>query len=342
MKPLISRLLMLIGILGLASAILPVQDWLSVALQQQSGSDLSSLDVYHDVVQPILERRCSTCHNASKRNGSLEMSSPGHLRRGGDSGPAIDPGNASISLLIDRVTLPRDDEAFMPAEGRTPLSAAQIAVLSWWIDAGAPEQALIASLTPDAGIMTQLAQVLLELTSAESEALPPAVEEVAAEVKQALYEAGFLLRTVAQNDDGLIIASYSPGQVLSTQQLAILNGLGQRIVELDLRAAGLQDEHLITLPDMPALSTLKLASNRLGDAGVASLTRFQGLRHLNLSGNPGITDQALVSLQSLPALEKLYLWNTGVSATAGASLHENRSGLMVDLGAAWPGSVSDR
>jgi hypothetical protein len=63
---------------------------------------------------------------------------------GGASGPAIVPGDSGASLLIEKVSGQRG--AIMPASGE-PLTAAQIATLRAWIDAGAvwPETAPIPS-----------------------------------------------------------------------------------------------------------------------------------------------------------------------------------------------------
>jgi hypothetical protein len=47
---------------------------------------------------------------------------------------------------LSRVTLPSDDEAFMPAEGKTPLTDAQVRIIEWWIAAGAPTETTIGEL----------------------------------------------------------------------------------------------------------------------------------------------------------------------------------------------------
>ena len=93
-------------------------------------------------VHPILAVRCAPCHSGAKPAAGLSLESRAGLLAGGASGPAIVPGDSGASLLILKVSGKRG--AIMPASGE-PLSAAQIAALRAWIDAGAvwPETAPI-------------------------------------------------------------------------------------------------------------------------------------------------------------------------------------------------------
>jgi hypothetical protein len=38
-------------------------------------ADVASADIYLDVVQPALDRRCLVCHNGSKKSGGLSVAS---------------------------------------------------------------------------------------------------------------------------------------------------------------------------------------------------------------------------------------------------------------------------
>lgn len=85
-------------------------------------------------IGPLLTKRCVSCHNASDPKGGLNLSSADGLRAGGESGPAIVPGNASESLLWQKV-----DQGEMPAtrqgaNGR--LSDDEVQLLADWIAAG--------------------------------------------------------------------------------------------------------------------------------------------------------------------------------------------------------------
>ena len=79
-----------------------------------------------------------TCHNADKRENGFSMATYESTLAGGDTGHAIVPGKAESSELYRRINLAHDDEEFMPAKGKTPLTADQVKILRWWIDAGTP------------------------------------------------------------------------------------------------------------------------------------------------------------------------------------------------------------
>ena len=55
-------------------------------------------------VKPILAARCTSCHGAIRQKAGLRLDTADLIRRGGDSGPAIEPGQSGESLLIERVT----------------------------------------------------------------------------------------------------------------------------------------------------------------------------------------------------------------------------------------------
>lgn len=100
--------------------------------------DLAMADPFLDLVKPMLDRRCRDCHNPDQQEGELDMSSYESLMDGGELGAVIVPGRPELSELLRRITLPPNDDEFMPAEGNTPLTERQVEIIEWWITAGAP------------------------------------------------------------------------------------------------------------------------------------------------------------------------------------------------------------
>jgi mono/diheme cytochrome c family protein len=90
-------------------------------------------DDYAQVIAPMLEAHCVSCHGAKKVKGKLRMDSLEALKKGGSEGAAFVAGDLKKSLMHVRVTLPPDDEEFMPTEG-TKLSKEQIQSLALWIE----------------------------------------------------------------------------------------------------------------------------------------------------------------------------------------------------------------
>jgi hypothetical protein len=101
-------------------------------------------------VRPILSEGCFNCHgpNSANRQAGLRLDVPeGPLEdRGRYGGPAIVPGNADDSPLIDRIT-EENARARMP-RGKDSLTEDQIDTIRRWIDQGAEYQSHWAFIPP--------------------------------------------------------------------------------------------------------------------------------------------------------------------------------------------------
>jgi cytochrome c553 len=84
-------------------------------------------------IQPILAGHCLKCHGSTTRKADLDLSNPAKMETGGVSGPAIERGASSKSLLYEQVS-----KQVMPPGKAEKLTGDQIRVIARWIDAGAP------------------------------------------------------------------------------------------------------------------------------------------------------------------------------------------------------------
>ncbi len=89
-------------------------------------------------IRPVLTTQCGKCHSstAEKLRGGLRLDSRETLRLGGDSGPAIVPGNPEESLLLKAIRY-RDKDLRMPPKAKLP--DAVVADFETWIKMGAPD-----------------------------------------------------------------------------------------------------------------------------------------------------------------------------------------------------------
>jgi hypothetical protein len=94
------------------------------------------LEFFEKQVRPILVARCYECHSGkiAEPKSGLRVDSREALIQGGDTGPSIVPGKSQESLLIDAVNY--GDTFQMPKKSKMP--AEEIAVLTKWVDMGAP------------------------------------------------------------------------------------------------------------------------------------------------------------------------------------------------------------
>jgi mono/diheme cytochrome c family protein len=93
---------------------------------------------HHDVT-PILLLRCNACHGPRRQQGGLDLRTRESMLAGGKRGPAMIPGDADASLMVQRI----ESHACPPGDQllkffvRRP-SEAEVQTLRDWIDAGAP------------------------------------------------------------------------------------------------------------------------------------------------------------------------------------------------------------
>ncbi len=87
-------------------------------------------------IRPILVKHCYECHSpqAKKVQGGLLLHSRAAARKGGETSPAIVPGDVEASLLIRAI---RYDGLEMPPSGKLPADV--VADFERWIEAGAPD-----------------------------------------------------------------------------------------------------------------------------------------------------------------------------------------------------------
>lgn len=86
-------------------------------------------------VQPIFTKYCTGCHNQDEREGKLSLASHADLLKGGEHGAAVVPAASDRSRLV--LMLTAKAEPVMPPKGEAAPTAAEVALLRAWIDAGA-------------------------------------------------------------------------------------------------------------------------------------------------------------------------------------------------------------
>lgn len=97
----------------------------------------ADVDFFEKQIRPLLVDRCQACHGEMKQWAGLRLDSRAAMIVGGDSGPAIVPGDGEKGELLDRVRSLDPDLRMPPDEAGEPLSQNQIDDLTRWIATGA-------------------------------------------------------------------------------------------------------------------------------------------------------------------------------------------------------------
>ena len=103
-------------------------------IDARAGDDPGAVEFFEAKVRPLLVERCQTCHGGGKAKGGLRLDSRASAMTGGDTGPAIVPGNPGESLLVEAIQYGEDLR--MPP--RSKLQPDEIATLTRWVELGAP------------------------------------------------------------------------------------------------------------------------------------------------------------------------------------------------------------
>jgi mono/diheme cytochrome c family protein len=130
------------GITWVAAVVLAAAGTAVPAAEPQAA-DPRGLEIFVTRLRELLSHRCANCHGAASVESGFDMSTRESLLAGGESGPAVVPGDSNASLLYRLAA--RLQEPHMPEEGDA-LTADELKLLAEWIDHGAPfDKPLIAA-----------------------------------------------------------------------------------------------------------------------------------------------------------------------------------------------------
>lgn len=89
---------------------------------------------------------------------------------------------------------------------------------------------------------------------------------------------------------------------------------------VDLRRTAITDAGVAELSGIAQLKSLKLGLTQITDSSLRHIAKLKQLRKLDISSNAGITDARLQCLYEMPALERIDLLGTSVTAVGVAQL----------------------
>jgi mono/diheme cytochrome c family protein len=303
--------------------------------------------VYEQIVNPVLQTHCVQCHNAGKAKGGLRYDTPAMLRKGGEDGPVFVAGKGAESSMVKRCLLPDDDEHHMPPKGKPQLTPDQIALLTWWIDEGAPFDKKVADLRVSETVRPALAMLGPGLGEpGESVAAapkiagrndaPPAplspvltmtVPPADPTAVTALKKLDLLVLPVSKELNQLEISAVNTRN-FGDPEAALLPKLAAQIVWLKLGNTQVGDATLARVAMLQNLQKLHVEQTRVTDAGLKHLRNLTHLEYLNLYGT-AITDAGLMELAGIKSLKTVYLWQTKTTEAGLAALRKARPDLDV-------------
>jgi mono/diheme cytochrome c family protein len=264
--------------------------------------------VYADIIQPLLQSKCYTCHGANKKKGGLRLDQPGFILKGGKDGKVIKPGSAEESDMIKRLMLPRNHEDHMPPKEKSQLKESEISLIHWWIATGASFDKKTKELEQPGNIKT----ILFALQKEEKKILPdvPATEVAKAneDALQKLKQRGVAIVPVSQNSNYLS-ANFVTVDSLNDKDLELLIPLKNQLIWLNLNGKKIADDGIKSIGQLKNLIRLQLNNTLITDKGLASLQTLSELQYLSLAGTK-VTGQGILELKGLQKLQTVYVYKT--------------------------------
>lgn len=297
-------------------------------------ADWKQAVVFEEIVQPILEARCTQCHNASKKKGNLRMDELSLLLHGGDGGPALIPGKSLESDMIRRCLLDESDDDHMPPKGKPQLTNDQIALIGWWIDQGAPAEKRVSELTVSEEIKPLLASLgNAGKSGSEKEA---AMESAIASLKVAPAKASDI---EALRRTGVTVKPLSLGQNLlevnavnadhfGEKEVALLLPLAEQITWLKLGKTRITDASLGEIAKLKNLTRLYLEHTGIGDKGIAAIKALPYLEYLNLIATK-VSDTGLKDAAAMTSLRSVYIWQSAITDSVASGIGREKPGLEI-------------
>jgi uncharacterized membrane protein len=288
--------------------------------------------VYNDVVKPILQTKCYSCHGVNKQKGKLRLDDSVMMLKGGKDGKVIEPGDANASELIKRLLLPVDNQDHMPPKEKSQPSESQIALLHWWIGQGANFVKKVKDVNQPDKISHLLFALQKEnVTVKESMEIPKAQVGKADEITlEKLRQHGVVILPVAQNSNYLK-ASFVVSKLVDKEDLRLLPALKKQLIWLKLGFTNIGDSDIAVISQLTNLTWLSLQHTNITDHGLADIQSLHNLQYLNLVDTK-VSVRGILQLKELKSLRSLYLYQTNIDKADWPALRSAFPKTQIDSG----------
>ncbi len=303
-------------------------------VQQVAIPDVQEAVVYQQVIQPLLQNKCYSCHNKNKQKGGLRMDEQALLLKGGKNGVVLLPGKPDESDMLKRILLPREDEDHMPPKEKPQLTESEAILVRWWIENGASFDKKVKELAQPATVKPAL--LALQNSSGSTGKPTPAavpagpVDRADEAALKKIRELGVVILPVSQSSHYLS-ANFITAAKAGNKDLSLLLPVKKQLVWLKLGVPTMNDSALSIIAQCDNLTRLQLDHTDITDAGLPQLNALKELQYLNLVGTK-VSAQGLLQLKGLDKLQSIYCYQTAVRAADYAKLQQAFPGVQIDTG----------
>jgi uncharacterized membrane protein/mono/diheme cytochrome c family protein len=261
--------------------------------------------VYADVIQPIFEQKCVSCHNADKLKGQLNLATIDAMLKGGRTGKLFVAGKPDISLLLERIHMPMDEKKHMPPTGKAQLTTQEMALLALWVKGNAEHKKRLIDLPATDSLRLIASRLFKPAETVELFAFDAADEETIKELNNDYRT----VAPLAKESPALAVNLYNKA-TYSPDKLSELSPVNQQVVYLNLNKMPVKDADLKRISEFDNLQKLDLNFTDITGTGLSELTGLSQLKTLALSGTNVTYDVLQKQLANFKNLKTISLWNT--------------------------------
>jgi hypothetical protein len=282
------------------------------AVKLQAIQDVDSAVLYADVIEPILNSRCYSCHSSRRQKGELRLDGVSFIKSGGKHGSIIESGIPDSSSLYTRLMLPLEDEHHMPPNEKPQPSSAEIALMKTWIEDGASFDKTVGGYAQASKIKSYY-QLLMAQSNKQNLIPLKEVDQADDNIVRQLKSRGLLALPVSAGSNYLYV-SFQNVKTATEGDLQLLLKLKSQLVWLNLGGAPVSESGMKVIAKLSELRKLSLDRTAVSDEGINAISAsLSELTYLNLVGTK-ITDAGLMHLGRLKKLKDLYIYQTNVTA----------------------------
>ena len=289
--------------------------------------------VFKDIIQPIVQSKCTSCHGETKQKGGLRMDKFDFILRGGKNGAVLIASNADSSSIIKRLLLPRENEKHMPPKEKPQLTESEIALLHWWIASGASNDKKVKEVQQSDKIKPILTALQnggkkkkIALDMPEN-----AVEKADDEALKKIRDLGVVVQPVTQNSNYLSANFVTVKDSVLAKAIPLLLPLKKQLIWLKIGDKPVNDALLQTISQLNNLTKLYLNNTKITDKGLFYLKNGDKLTYLNLIKTP-VTAQGVMQLKDLKNLQSLFLYQSQIAKTDFFNLQKAFPNAVIDSG----------
>lgn len=257
--------------------------------------------LYSAVVAPILTKKCVSCHNTKRTKGGLQMHTFEAILKGGKNGAVVNFDNPELSELLVRIHLPLTEKKHMPPKSKKQLTKAEIRLINYWIEVGAPEKQTLGQL----GIKRELITPFLK--KEEVKFYPDlGLDTPDPEIIQSIASKGLIISPVKRGANLLTISTLNLPE-FNTTQLEELLVIREHLVSIDLSYSAVDDSVFEVLSQFPNLVQIKLNQTQITGKDLHLLSRLVYLKKLYMV-ETALLGETLTALQEFPSIEQVFVF----------------------------------